>query len=162
MKQTLLFITTLLIALNLQAQEVKVDGIFYRLNQDEQTAETIKNRTESAYTGDIVIPDKITQGGIEYKVTRIGFYTFAESTITSLTLPNTIVELGSFAFQNCTTLESLVVPSSVLRCSCAFDDFVGLKHLTIYSLDHLDLSGCINLETLRLNTHPSSLLVHIP
>ena len=174
MKRSLLFITTLLIALNLHSQEVKVDGIFYRLNQGEQTAETIKNWTESAYTGDIVIPDKITQGGIEYKVTRIGFYTFAESTITSLTLPNTIVELGSFAFQNCTTLESLVVPSSVLRCSCAFDDFVGLKHLTIYSLDHLDLSGCVNLETLRINAAepdrymafppnaPQTLKVYIP
>ena len=175
MKQTLLFITALMISLQLQAQEVKVDGIFYQLHQDEQTAETIKKWMESAYTGDIVIPDKITHDGVEYKVTRIGSHTFAESTITSLTLPNTIVELGFYAFERCTTLESLVVPSSVTHCMSAFGEFVGLKHLTLPSgLNHVDLSDCINLETLRLNAAepdrymafppnaPQTLKVYIP
>ena len=152
MKRTLLFFTTLLIALNLQAHRVRVDGVLYWLDQGEYTARTENELSGNTYTGDIVIPSTITYEGVEYTVTEIGSYTFAESTITSLTLPNTIKKINAYAFENCTTLEELVVPNSVINCFHAFDKFIGLKHLTLsYILDNIDLSECSNLETLRVN-----------
>ena len=125
MKRTLLFFTTLLIALNLQAHRVRVDGVLYWLDQGEYTARTENELSGSTYTGDIVIPSTITYEGVEYTVTEIGSYTFAESTITSLTLPNTIKKINAYAFENCTTLEELVVPNSVINCFHAFDKFIA-------------------------------------
>ena len=151
MKQTLLFITALLMALELQAQSVTVDGMLYWLDQREHTARTDRDWTGSAYTGDIVIPSTIIHEGVEYTVTEIGYGTFDESTISSLTLPNTIKQISN-AFEKCTTLEELVVPNSVTSCFHAFDKFIGLKHLTLpYGVDNIDLSECSNLETLRVN-----------
>ena len=152
MKRSLLFITTLLVALNLQAQKVRVNGMVYWLDQREHTAQTDDDVLGSVYTGDIVIPSTITYEGVEYTVTEIGSFTFAGSTITSLTLPNTIKEINGYAFEKCTTLEELVVPNSVTNCFHAFDKFLGLKHLTLpYGVDNIDLSECSSLETLRVN-----------
>ena len=44
----------------------------------------------SSYTGDIVIPEKVTYNDVEYPVTSIDNYSFYDSQITSLTIPNSI------------------------------------------------------------------------
>ena len=111
MRQMVLLIAALLVSLNLSAQKVMVDGMNYFLDPTKQTAQTYEGY-QVVYTGDIVIPEKITYEGVEYTVTEIGSRTFAESTITSLTLPNTIKKIGTFAFEKCTTLQELVVPNS--------------------------------------------------
>ena len=151
MRQMVLLIAALLVSLNLSAQKVMVDGMNYFLDPTKQTAQTYEGY-QVVYTGDIVIPEKITYEGVEYTVTEIGSRTFAESTITSLTLPNTIKKIGTFAFEKCTTLQELVVPNSVTEVFCAFERFLGLKHLTLpYGVDYVDLSDCASLETLRVN-----------
>ena len=151
MKQMVLLIVALLVSLNLQAQKAKVDGMNYFLDATKQTARTDEDY-QVVYTGDIVIPEKITYEGVEYTVTEIGSHTFAESTITSITIPNTIKKIGMFAFEKCTTLQELVVPNSVTDVFYAFNKFLGLKHLTLpYGVDNVDLSDCASLETLRVN-----------
>ena len=44
----------------------------------------------SSYIGDIVIPEKVTHNGIEYPIRSIDYYSFANSEITSITIPNSI------------------------------------------------------------------------
>ena len=60
--------------------------------------------------GDIVIPSKIG----EYTVTKIGSELFYNTDITSVTIPNTVVEIGASAFQYCDYLTSIVIPDSVM------------------------------------------------
>lgn len=152
MKLIGLLVASWLVTLGLQAQRVKVNGMLYFIDKFEHTAETCEAPYGEVYTGDIVIPEKITYEGADYLVTEIGSYTFSKSTITSLTLPNTITQIGMFAFSKCTTLHELVLPNSVSECFCAFNEFLGLRDLTLPAgVTNADLSYCASLETLRVN-----------
>ena len=51
-----------------------------------------------SYAGDITIPEKVTYEGIEYTVTAIGEFSFAECAITSVTIPTTVTAIGDYAF----------------------------------------------------------------
>ena len=82
-------ITTLFVLLSCTsafAFDCEVDGIYYnRLSTDELGVTS----GTSKYTGDIVIPETITYGGIMYSVTSIGDKAFNNSpSLSSITIPN--------------------------------------------------------------------------
>ena len=91
---------------------VVVNGVRYALSQDTFTATVAKQA--STLEGDIVIPDKITYNGKDYKVTAIADYAFGgnDSTeqssignaITTITVSSELKTIGSNAFKNCTEL----------------------------------------------------------
>lgn len=58
----------------------------------------------------VVIPSKIDG----YTVTKIGQEAFSESAITSVSMPDTITEIGPYAFQYCHNLTSAVIPNSIV------------------------------------------------
>ena len=62
--------------------------------------------------GDVVVPETITEGGVDYTVTGIDVYAFPYCTMTSISLPNTITELGYGAFGMC-TVPSISIPNSI-------------------------------------------------
>ena len=69
----------------------------------------------------LVIPSKI-QG---YPVTNIGYEAFRACTsLTSVTIPDSVITISSYAFYNCTSLTSVTIPDSVISidnnafCSC--------------------------------------------
>ena len=78
------------------------------------------------YPSDIVIPSSIK--GVTVK--RINKSAFSESKIESISIPNTIEEIGTDLFRNCTNLKKIIIPSYV-----SLDDIFG---------DYL----CPNLEEL--------------
>ncbi len=64
------------------------------------------------FGSEVVIPETIVYHGFTYKVTEIGARTFdGEYDITSITLPETIKLIGTYAFRYCTSLTSLTVLS---------------------------------------------------
>lgn len=85
-----------------------VDGISYKvLSSTDKTVEV----TSGNYSGDIVIPEKVTDSGIEYTVTKIGNSAFYYCyNIKSISLPNTITEIGESAFEYCVYLTNLTLP----------------------------------------------------
>lgn len=54
-------------------------------------------------------------------------------TLQSITIPDTVEEIGTAAFKNCTSLETAIIPDSVTEI--ADDAFEGCDSLTIYCLD---------------------------
>lgn len=91
----------------IQAQTVAVDGINYDLNVNAKTASV----TKSNVTGDIVIPEKITVDGVEYPVTSIANYAFEScSSLTSVAMPS-VTSIGIQAFSSCSDLTSVSMPS---------------------------------------------------
>ena len=90
----------------IQAQTATVDGVNYSLNADTKTATV----TASTATGDVVIPEKIIVDGVEYSVTSIGFWAFAEcKALTSVDMPS-VTSIGDGAFNGCSSLASVDMP----------------------------------------------------
>lgn len=58
----------------------------------------------------VVIPSKIDG----YTVTKIGQEAFSESGITSVSIPDTVTEIGPYAFQYCHNLTNAVIPNSIV------------------------------------------------
>ncbi len=113
MKKQLLFILLMLLPLAVCASlPQKIDGIFYFLNRSDQTAQVARwTYFERKYTGDIVIPSTVTtKNGAVYNVTSIESNAFANCTeLTSLTIPNSITNIGNKIVTGCSNLVSIVL-----------------------------------------------------
>ncbi len=113
--------------------DFEVDGIYYcktSNNTVEVTYEFLYETEDwyvpsNPYTGDVSIPETITSYGKTYQVTSIGLGAFMMCPdLTSVTIPETVTKIGSFAFNGSTSLTSvtclaLVPPMLVYE---VFDD----------------------------------------
>ena len=60
--------------------------------------------------GEYVIPETVEMNGVDHKVTKIVQSTFEGNTdLTDITIPSTVVSIGSSAFAGCTNLKSITV-----------------------------------------------------
>ena len=107
MKNYFLLLTLLCLSLSARAHDAEVDGIFYDLNADNKTATvTFKGRYydsyDNEYSGDVVIPETVIYNGITYSVTSLGDGCFWDcSSLTSITIPNSVTSLGYLCFMYC-------------------------------------------------------------
>ena len=113
MKTKLLSLCLALIcATHLLAYDCIVDGIYYNLNNADNTAEVTNETGElfpQSYSGVVVIPPTITYNAQTYSVTTIGeFAFFVCSGLTSVTIPNSVTTIGYDAFYGCSGLSSAV------------------------------------------------------
>lgn len=93
-------------------------------------------------------------------VKKIPAYAFASSTsdiskITSVTLSNTVTDIGASAFSGCKNLTSVTIPSGVVSVGeSAFSDCISLKSISIpnsvTSLGHSVFSNCTGLNNVIL------------
>ena len=83
---------------------VTIDGIAYNLNGTELSAAVTHTYNNSdfpqnnTYSGDIIIPDSVTYQGQTYIVTEIQDYAFANTSITSIVIPESMRRIASTAF----------------------------------------------------------------
>ena len=132
-KKFLVFLVLFLISLLVNAESVEINGIYYNLFSDSQTAEVTNNPNK--YSGDVVIPENIVYSGVEYSVTSIGARAFGEcSNLTSVTIPNSVISIGWYAFSGCWRLNSITIPNSVKTIEgAAFSSCSGLTSILIPS-----------------------------
>jgi hypothetical protein len=101
----------------------------------------------------VVIPASING----YPVTSIGANAFYNlTTITSVTIPNSVTSIGSSAFQSCSGLTSVTIPNSVTSIgSGAFANCSGLTSVTIpnsvTSIGSYMFAGCSGLTSITVN-----------
>ena len=79
----------------------------------------------SPNTGNVQIPDTITDGGEEYQVTSIGDNAFQFGTLTEVIIPDGVTSIGVQAFYDCSRLESVAIPGTVT--SIGSSAFLGTK-----------------------------------
>ena len=124
-----------------QAQEVTVDGMKYVIFQGH----AVLAECQKEDVGDLVIPETVFCNGIEYPVTSIGGQVEEEkpnwwewplpfkncSTITSVVIPNSVKNIGYWAFYCCENLKSIVFPDSVEIYQYAFCGCTSLHKILI-------------------------------
>jgi hypothetical protein len=85
---------------------------------------------------DIVIPETVEYNGKTYPVTKIrenAFYNLISNntTITSITIPSSVTEIGESAFYGITNLRSIELPEGITQISDWCFSNSGLTHITI-------------------------------
>ena len=133
MKKHILLFAMILLPFVANAAAVEIEGIFYNLVSKIQEAEVTSNSNK--YTGSVVIPEKVTYESVEYSVTSIGQFAFANcSGLISVTIPNSVTSIGGGAFSYCSSLTSITIPNSVTSIgNSAFYECSGLSSVTIGS-----------------------------
>lgn len=122
---------TLLLAVSLPSFAVTFtfNGIKY---QTLATAGEVEVASQDyPLSGDIVIPEIVSDGVNNYTVTAIGDYSFSGSYLTSVVIPNTVTSIGTRAFHSC-GLSSVTIPNSVL--SIGENAFRACSNLTEVSI----------------------------
>ncbi len=92
---------------------------------------TLVDCDEAVVEGEVIIPSIVQIGDKFYEVKYIGDNAFADcDMITSITLSDGIEQIGYAAFMNCTALEHLYVPESMLVCM--YDAFTGCGEVVLH------------------------------
>ena len=108
-----------------QRYQFESNGVFYRISGNQAVVTCKYDNCDfddedyiisysSDYSGFVVIPETVNYNGNTYSVTEIDSYAFWRcSTLTSVVIPSSIRTIGSCAFEGCTGLTSINMPNSV-------------------------------------------------
>ena len=99
---------------------VTVDNCKYTtISEKDLTCKLIAGSPK--YSGDFVVPEKVTINDKEYKVVELGRYCFDKcADLTSVSLPSTLQIVNIYALRNCTKLTKLELPESVVFANTGF------------------------------------------
>ena len=98
----------------------------------------------------------VTELVVPDSVTNIGNFAFYNCTsLTSVTIPNSITSIGGYAFSDCTGLTSVTIPNSVTSIGySAFGGCSGLTSVTIpdsvTSIESYAFGGCSGLTSVTI------------
>ena len=118
------------------------DGFRYRV-MNKSSVKVVESESDysSNYSGDIVIPASITAGN-NFSVVEIGSYAFYKcSSLTSITIPNSVTSIDYGAFMYCTSLTSITIPNGVTSINTAA--FVGCTNINTVNYNAVN---CSNVE----------------
>ena len=139
-----------------------------------------------AYAGKVVIPQSVTYEGETYRVSAIGYSAFSNcSSLTEVTIPNSVTSIGDEAFAFCFGLTEVNIPNSVTSIgegafalcislteltipgsvtfigTAAFLECTGLTSLVIpnsvFIIGELAFSGCSGLTELTIGNNVTSI-----
>jgi len=124
MKKFLILLSFMLVAIKVCA--VRIGQLYFELHEENKTAEVTgiyaNMYTHEVIYSNVVIPFQIDDKGNIYKVTKIGPKAFlGVKGIYVLSIPNTIVEIGSSAFTMC-PIKNLVINDLSAYCNILFAD----------------------------------------
>lgn len=117
-------------------KEVVVAGICYNLNEEDKTASILQKEDDNV--SEVIIPSFINDNGNTYVVTSIGHHAFAYyycfSSITSISIPDSVTDIGEGAFSCQRSLRSITFPNSVKNIGrAAFEGCSSINSVRIPS-----------------------------
>ena len=139
--------------------QTQINRINYNLDSNTKTASVARTHI----SGDVVIPETVTYGSIEYQVTSLGNYCFYECTsLTSIKIPSSVTDFGVKCFYKCTSLPTINIPSSVksIGNSC-FDYCTSFTSIdipaSVESIGDLCFFSCTSLKSINIPSSVTSL-----
>ena len=115
------------------------------------------------YSGDMIIPATVSYSGQTYNVTEIMSNAFLNcSSLTSITIPNSVTSIDIAAFRGCTGLTSITLSNSVTSIKdLTFYDCSSLTSITIpnsvTSIGNQAFEGCSNLTSITIPNNVTSI-----
>jgi len=127
----------------------------YEFNDDNETV-SVRALGDVKKNGVVEIPSKIVTKNKTYPVTGILDGGLSScSTATEIIIPNTIKNIGAYAFQGCYGLTSITIPASVETIGeFAFDECVALNFINVAAQN----SNYSSIEGAMYNEDASSLI----
>lgn len=120
---------------------IKINGIYYVLNNSSLSAEVSKmpssfdgtSIVSNYYSGDITIPEEIEYEGKKYTITSVGEEAFNGCTeLLSISMPNTVINIGEKAFQDCRSLKTIDIPKGIeIIKDETFAGMIGITSIVI-------------------------------
>lgn len=150
------------------AYEFMVGGLAYNISKNNSsevyvtytTTSQPTESTHSTYSGDIVIPEKVTYGGKTYTVVEVGPWAFAFCTsLTSVTFPASVTHIDSYSFNECTSLATALLPSQLYYLGMgAFRNCAQLSSAvnfpaTTEFVDNTAFIGCTKVTSFRMSSN---------
>lgn len=131
----------------LQAATITVGDFTYT------TSGTKAKLTKGPVTGAVVIPDTIEHNGTKYVVSEIYSKAFQKTAITSVTVPATVTQIGSYAFESCAQLAAVTLAEGVQKIqSYAFRNCTALPEIhfpsTVTTISSYSFDGCVKLTSI--------------
>ena len=140
------------------AYSVRIEGLYYTLNDADLTATVIASPKKD-YVGEVIIPESVIYKEKTYKVAAIGKSAFRSNVeLTKVVIPASVDSLASYAFYSATGLEEVVMQNSVR----VIDDYaVGqcskLEKVNVSNaLQSIGNSAFVNCSALKNVEFPSS------
>ncbi len=154
-KQMLITVAVLLCSATVHAYDFEVDGIYYNIVSLEDLTVEVTTSFDK-YSGEVVIPSTVTYKSKVLTVTAIEDNAFSGcSSLTSITIPESVTSIGRSAFSGCTSLTTITIPSSVT--SIGYYTFSGCSSLTtitlpegVTSIGDYAFRGCSSLTAITL------------
>ncbi len=111
----------------------------------------------TTYAGEVTIPETFAVEGKTYRVTSVDKMAFANNTtLTKLTLPESITAFGKGAFTNCSALTDINIPSTIQDIPSAC--FAQCKKMAAFTMPeqvktigNLAFANCTNANKIELN-----------
>ncbi len=119
MKKLFTLVSVAVMAMSLQAatlDTIQVEGLYYQLNLDEQTATLIRLNTSSKYEiEDILIPVSVSHDEVEYPVVALGQGALRNATAKTITFAegSQVKELGMQFIQAAVNVQELELPEGI-------------------------------------------------
>lgn len=132
--KTSLLLLSFLLPMSAMAYGFIVDGVYYQTDLWGDYAMVCDQGEDGGlYSGNVTIPESVTNDGTTYPVTRINAYAFNKCTgLTSVNIPSTVNEIGDHSFEGCSALSAITIPDAVTAIgSCAFKDCSSITQVTI-------------------------------
>ena len=157
--KTILAALLLLCSTVATAHDFEVDGIYYNIqSQEEKTVEVTYegDRPYGNYWGNVRIPASVTYKGTTYSVTTIGNYAFSDcSSLTSVVIPNSVTTIGEEAFVYCSSLASIEIPNSVTTIGTwAFNGCSSLTSIeipnSVRTIGYSAFGDCSSLTSIEI------------
>jgi len=127
-------------------------GLKYKFNSETQSYTVVRSyELDYDETEEVVIPDVYKK----YPVTAIGDNAFRDFGFKSITIPESVTQIGQLAFGNCQNLKSIVIPQGVTQINmCTFLNCGKLASVTLpdnlQSIGNGAFVGCLSLKSVSI------------